>query len=255
METFGESVGPNSQPGLRRSYPFDGAGLARSLVQGVMIARGGQIKTDQSECAVPAASEMIAIHTSQEKLLPEIRKIFRVSNAPATMQGVDCCEKIVRVVYQDESVRAWKKRIRNSDAYSCQSTVGIYSGGTLIPDVCAEKKRKHFQGYNTGDIVGFVEMVNPAMMWSTTRPLKEKVLGGRALKLTAAEQTRNLALMAFDVQSVNLKPPAWDMFTFKTKVCPRSRKSLWQWKVGRRPSSAPKSYPRSFSKICCCRTT
>lgn len=252
---MGESIGPNSQPGLRRSYPFDGAGLARSLVQGVMIARGGQIKTDQSECTVPAAGEMIAIHMANEKMLPEVRKIFRVSSAPASMQGVDCSEKIVGVVYQDDSVRARKKRIRNSEAYSCQSTLGIYSGGTLIPEVCAEKKRKHFQGYNTGDILGFVEMVHPAMMWSTTRPLKDKMLGSRAMKLTAAEQTRNLAFMLFDFHIVNLKPPAWDMFTFKTKVCPRSRKSPWQLKVERKPSSAPKSYPRRCSKICCWRTT
>ena len=70
---------------------------------------------------------------------------------------MDCSEKTMAVVYNEETVRARKKQIRTSSSYSCHSSLCFYSGHSLVPDLAPEKKRSVYQGYNAADVVGFVE--------------------------------------------------------------------------------------------------
>ena len=157
------------------------------------MLHGAQIKSDQQEAAVPAAAEMVVFHCNGQQAKSEIRKIFRLMSAEG--DNVDCCEKTMAVVYNEETVRARKKRIRTSSGYSCHSSLCFYSGHSLVPDLAPEKKRSVYQGYNTGDVVGFVEAVSPQNQWQTTRPLKEKILGPAAMKLTTAEEVGSLPLV------------------------------------------------------------
>ena len=191
---MGETVGPGSQIGLRRNPPFDGLGDLRSFIQGIMLARGAQTKSDTGEATVPAATEVICFHTGgRPSVVTECRKIFRLLTSKS--DGVDCCEKLVSVVFNEETMRARKKRIRGSDAYTCQTSLGIYSGRTLVPDVVPEKRRPHYQGYNTGDVVGFVDALAMTEQWETSRALKEKILGPKAMKLTTSEATSSLTML------------------------------------------------------------
>ena len=163
------------------------------MLHGAMVGRRAQIKSDQQEAAVPAAAEMVVFHCNGQQAKSEIRKIFRLMSAEG--DNVDCCEKTMAVVYNEETVRARKKRIRTSSGYSCHSSLCFYSGHSLVPDLAPEKKRSVYQGYNTGDVVGFVEAVSPQNQWQTTRPLKEKILGPAAMKLTTAEEVGSLPLV------------------------------------------------------------
>lgn len=165
------------------------------MLHGAMVGRGAQIKSDQQEATVPAAAEMVVFHCNGQQAKSEIRKIFRLMSAKG--DNVDCCEKTMAVVYNEETVRARKKRIRTSSGYSCHSSLCFYSGRNLVPDLAPEKKRSVYQGYNTGDVVGFVEAVSPQNQWQTTRPLKEKILGPSAMKLTTAEEVGSLPLVFF----------------------------------------------------------
>ena len=166
---MGETLGPGGQIDLRGNPPFDGLGDIRSFIQGIMLARGAQ---------------------GPPLVVNEYRKFFRLLSKS---DGVDCCEKLVSVVFNEETMR--KKRIRGSDAYTCQTTLCIYSGRTLVPDVVPEKRRPHYQGYNTGDVVGFVDALASTDQWETSRALKEKILGPKAMKLTTSEDTSSLTML------------------------------------------------------------
>ena len=187
---MGESMGPNGQPGLRRSTCFDASTDIRGLLHGSMIGRGAQVKSDAQEATVPASGELMVYHCAGSATKQEIRKIYRLTTAKG--DTVDCQEKTQMVSFNEETMRARKKRIRGSAAYSCHSTLMFYTGRSLVPDLVPEKKRTVYQGYNTGDVIGFVEAVQPSGQWLATRPLKEKVLGGTAMKLTPGEDVGHL---------------------------------------------------------------
>lgn len=97
---------------------------------------------------------------------------------------------MVSVVFSEETMRAGKKRIRNSGAYSYQSNLMFYTARTLVPECVPEKRRPRYQVYNTGDVIGFADAMGPR---EVSRPLKEKILGAKAVKLTSSEETSSLA--------------------------------------------------------------
>ena len=193
-DLLGESIGPNAQPGLRRAVNFESNDL-RSLIHGALIGRGAQVKSDQQEATVPAAAELFVWHGARNSLI-ELRKCFRLEKSKA--DGVDPVEKICTIVFNEDSVRNRKKRVRTSGGYSCQTTLVTYSGRQLVPDLATEKKRSIYSGYNTGDVLGFVESTAPAMQWQTTRSLKEKILGPKALSLTTAEELGTLVFIKLE---------------------------------------------------------
>ena len=56
-EQMGETLGPNSQVGLRRNPSFDASGDFRLLTHGLLVARGAQIKSDDGEATIFAPTE------------------------------------------------------------------------------------------------------------------------------------------------------------------------------------------------------
>ena len=173
-------MGVNSQIGLRRLQPLDGNGEIKSLIQATMLARGAQVKSDQGQITVPAPGEIVCFHAASDRpgAISELRKIFRLAGE----------QKNITVVFQEESVRSRKKRIKGSEAYRCDSYLHLFSGLTLIPGLAPEKRRLHYDGFNTGNVMGWVTCLQPNSLWEATRKDKEKILGPKALKLTTAEQ-------------------------------------------------------------------
>ena len=105
------------------------------------------------------------------------------------------------VVYNEETMRARKKRIRTSSGYSCRSSLCFYSGRSLVPDLAPGEETvcvPWVQHWRRG-AMGFVKAVSPQNQWQTARPLKEKILGPAAmnLKLTTAEEVGSLPLVFF----------------------------------------------------------
>ena len=186
---MGENMGVNSQIGLRRLQPLDGNGEIKSLIQATMLARGAQVKSDQGEITVPAPGEIVCFHAASDRpgAISELRKIFRLA-AATRGDTIDCEQKDIMVVFQEESVRSRKKRIKGSEAYRCDSYLHLFSGLTLIPGLVPEKRRLHYDGFNTGNVMGWVTCLQPNSLWEATRKDKEKILGPKALKLTTAEQ-------------------------------------------------------------------
>ena len=185
LDLCGETTGVNSQVGLRRNPIIDGTGEFRNIIQAVMLARGAQVKSDAGECTVPGQSEIICIH-SGDTVNGEVRKCFRLLSAKH--EGTDCEEKLISVVFAEDTMRSRKKRIRGDNAYNTITWLQIYSAQTLVPTTVPEKRRVHFAGYNLGNVIGWVDAIQPGAMWETTRDVKEKILGGKANKLTSAEE-------------------------------------------------------------------
>ena len=155
LDYMGENMGVNSQIGLRRLQSLDGNGEIKSLIQATMLARGAQVKSDQGEITAPAPGEIVCFHAASDRpgAISELRKIFRLA-AATRGDTIDCEQKDIMVVFQEESVRSRKKRIKGSEAYRCDSYLHLFSGLTLIPGLVPEKRRLHYDGFNTGNVMG-----------------------------------------------------------------------------------------------------
>ena len=94
--------------------------------------------------------------------------MFRLAKSKATT-GTEATEKVLSVVYNEESIRQRKKRVRGSEAYSQQSTVLSYTQGACVPDTVPEKRRPHYTGHNTGDVIGWVDCLPSDSLWTVTR--------------------------------------------------------------------------------------
>ncbi|CAJ1454983.1 unnamed protein product [Effrenium voratum] len=185
-DLMGEAPGPKAQPGLRRSLPLEANGELRSIVHGTMQARGAQLKTAEGETTCPAPGELICVHDGGRKIMPEVRKLFRAMTSKGDI--LDCNEKQASIVFNEETIRVRKQRIKSSEAYTCQTSMSMFTRSILVPTMIPEKRRAHYQGYNTGDVIGWVDAVPANALWEAPRPVKEKVLGKKTLTLTAAEE-------------------------------------------------------------------
>ena len=58
------------------------------------------------------------------------------------------------MVLRDETVRHLKLRVRGGSAYTLVHTVTYTSDMELVPDMCPEKQRSIYDGYNIADAVG-----------------------------------------------------------------------------------------------------
>ena len=62
------------------------------------------------------------------------------------------------MVLHEETVRQLKTRIRGSKSYTLVHTLTYTSDMELVPDMCPEKKRSIYDGYNVADALGFVTL-------------------------------------------------------------------------------------------------
>ncbi|CAJ1393014.1 unnamed protein product [Effrenium voratum] len=185
-DLMGEAPGPKAQHGLRRFLPLETNGELRSIVHGTTQARGALMKTAEGEATCPAPGELICVHDGGRKIMPKVRKLFRPMTSKCEI--LDCHEKQASIIFNEETMRARKQRIKSSEAYTCQTSMSMFTRSTLVPTMIPEKRRAHYQGYNTGDVIGWVDAVPANALWEAPRPAKEQVLGKKTLTLTAAEE-------------------------------------------------------------------
>ncbi len=169
VDALGESMGPHGQPKLRKRAVLDIAVL-RKLVHGAILGHHGQKKSDTGEATLPAPGDVVVLYDGGrgKTTRKELRSLFRLQSSRNDI--IDCEEKLVTLVHNEESVRMRKQRVRGSEAYSQQGTMAFYSSKQLIPDMIPEVKRNHYPGYNTGDVVGWVTALPPSALWRTSRP-------------------------------------------------------------------------------------
>ena len=58
----------------------------------------------------------------------------------------------------EESVRQLKTRIRGSKSYTLVHTLTYTSDMELVPDMCPEKQRSIYGGYNVADVLAFCKL-------------------------------------------------------------------------------------------------
>ena len=56
----------------------------------------------------------------------------------------------------DETARQLNLRVRGGNAYTLVHTATYTSDMELVPDMCPEKQRSSYDGYNVADALGFV---------------------------------------------------------------------------------------------------
>ena len=67
----------------------------------------------------------------------------------------------------EENVRQLKSRVRGGNADTLVHTVTYTSDIELVPDMCPEKQRSIYDGYNVADAFGFVRQMfrGSANLW------------------------------------------------------------------------------------------
>ena len=89
----------------------------------------------------------------------------------------------MHVVLHDETVRQLKTRIRGSKSYTLVHTLTYTSDMELVPDMCPEKKRSIYDGYNVADALGFVTLESYSKVWQANLEMKRHIYGARMVTL------------------------------------------------------------------------
>jgi hypothetical protein len=161
--------------------------LLKKLVQGALLGRGGIRETDENPVAVPAG-DVVALHDGGR---PSVQQLFldiwkpthKVLGTVVKHSAVDMKVKKVTLVMNEETVRQLKARVRGSNAYTLVHTCTLVSEMDLVPDMCPEKARVHYSGYNVGDALGFINLENYAKLWHAEVQKKRDIYGARMLQL------------------------------------------------------------------------
>ncbi len=115
VDALGESMGPHGQPKLRRKTSID-MGVLRKLVHGAILGHHGQKKADTGEATVPAAGDLVVLYDGcrGKTVQKDLRSLFRLQSS--RNDNIDCEVKLVTLVFNEESIRQRKQRVRGSEA-------------------------------------------------------------------------------------------------------------------------------------------
>ena len=112
------------------------------------------------------AGDVVALHDGgrpgvQSMLVDIFRPMHKVHQTVMTkLSPVDVKLKKVTLVMNEETVRLIKARVRGAKPYTLVHSVTLASDAELVPDMCAEKQRRWYSGYNIGDAMGFIILEN-----------------------------------------------------------------------------------------------
>ena len=76
-----------------------------------------------------------------------------------------------------------KTRVRGGNAYTLVHTVTYTSDMELVPDMCPEKQRSIYGGYNVVDALGFVNLEMYSKVWQANVQMKRDIYGARMMTL------------------------------------------------------------------------
>ena len=165
MDSLGESQGPGARKLLRRKFTAD-LPLLRKLIQGAMLARGSQ-KRENSEATRVVEGDLVMIHDGlgHPGGVKEAKNMFRLSSAKKEAD-LDSEVREVLIVFDDESIRQRKQRVKGS--YTSHTTLLVASAAPLAQSV-PERAYEHHPGHTTSNIVHGVKALAPADMWFASR--------------------------------------------------------------------------------------
>ena len=113
------------------------------------------------------------------------------------------------VVLHEETVRQLKTRIRGSKSYTLVHTLTYTSDMELVPDMCPEKKRSIYDGYNVADALGFVTLESYSKVWQANLQMKRDIYGARMVTLKdVGDQDAGTAPDKNEVHPMFLSPVA-----------------------------------------------
>ena len=165
VDLLGETIGPNCQESLRKKFQPD-IGLMRKLVQGALLGRGAQRRTEEGEATNVPEGDVVALHAGMDRAGAMCQSVFRL--ATAKKDDMDAEIKQLLVTYDDDSMRSRKKRSRGS--YSTYSTYYLASHHCLTQAI-PEKQYQHHKGYCTSDVFGPVKAMQASELWHASRTL------------------------------------------------------------------------------------
>ena len=166
MDALGESSqGPGAQPLLRKKYNVE-APLLRKLLQGTMIARGSQ-RRENNEATRVVEGDIVAVHAGigHPGGQKEAKAMFRLSTTKKD-GDLDSEVKDLLVVFDDESIRNRKQRVRGS--YVSHTCMVLATSAPLTQCV-PEKAFEYHTGHCTSNVFQGVKAVAPTDMWHTSR--------------------------------------------------------------------------------------
>ena len=97
--------------------------------------------------------------------------------------AVDVKLNKVQVVLHSEAVRQLKSRVRGGSTYTLVHTVTFTSDMELVPDMCPEKQRSIYDGYNVADALGFVNLEMHSKVWQANVQMQREIYGARMVAL------------------------------------------------------------------------
>ena len=161
--------------------------LVKKLVQGALLGRGGIRNVDESPVAVPAG-DMVALHDGGRQTLQQMfvdiwKPTHKLLGTIVKHSAVDMKVKKVTLVMNEETVRQLKSRVRGANCYTLVHTCTLVSEMELVPDMCPEKARSYYSGYNVGDALGFITLENYNKVWNVEVQKKRDIYGGRMVQL------------------------------------------------------------------------
>lgn len=166
MDSLGESSqGPGAQALLRKKYNVE-APLLRKLVQGSMIARGSQ-RRESNEATRVVEGDLVAVHAGigHPGGHKEAKAMFRLSSAKKDAD-LDSEVKDMLIVFDDESIRNRKQRVRGS--YVSHTCMVLASSAPLTQCI-PEKAFEQHTGHCTSNVFQGVKALAPTDMWHTSR--------------------------------------------------------------------------------------
>lgn len=88
------------------------------------------------------------------------------------------------VVPKAGMVESSRTLLKEKTAYTCRSTLTLYSRNLLIPNTAPERTYNKSGGYNCADVISGIVALSPSDMWRTSRKEEELLSKGRVVSVT-----------------------------------------------------------------------
>lgn len=182
VDGLGEVAG--RAPHRRPPVEFD---VLRKLVQGALLGRGGHRESEESPVQVPPG-DIVSLHDGgrsqvQAMFMDLWKPTHKLLGTIVKHSAVDVKVKKVHVVLHEETVRQLKTRVRGGNPYTLVHTATYTSEMELVPDMCPEKARSIYPGYNVGDALAFVNLEMYSKVWQAEVQKKRDIYGARMVTL------------------------------------------------------------------------
>jgi hypothetical protein len=169
-------------------------GDLKKLVHGALLGRGGTRETEENPVSM-IPGDVVALHDGgrspvQAMFVDLWRPTHKVLGTVVKHSAVEVKLKKVTLVLNEESVRQLKWRVRGANAYTLVHSVTLGSEQELVPDMCPEKQRSYYKGYNVSDAMGFLNLEPYSKVWQAEVQKKRDIYGPQRM-LTPKDDSKD----------------------------------------------------------------